>query len=443
MSEPTENEHSLAAEIIDNAPVNAQQLLVVGLCLMFNMLDGFDVTAMAVIANAVSNEISLTPDKLGWIFSFALAGMTVGSVLLAPLADRVGRRKLMIFSLVLLGLSITLTAQAGSFSEFVMLRFISGLGAGVMLVCSATLAAEYSPEKYRALSVSAVLSGYPLGALMTSVVAGAVLPEFGWRGMFWFGGTLTLAMGIVAYMAIPESLKFLFQSGSEAALAKANVILAKFGKAAMAKFPELPAGKPAHDAGILQRVQRLLSGRYRAITLTLWASFFLCFGTLYFLLSWLPKLVEDAGHTAGDGRNLFVALNLGGVIGIYIMGCLSIRWKLTNIVCSMLVASALGMAIYASVENQLNVLMLLIFGIGVLQQGGFTGLYAAATKLYPTEIRSTGIGWAVGLGRTGAIVGPAVAGYLVNAGFDMSGVFYIFAVPIAIGGAIVYRLHVK
>ena len=167
---------SVVAEVIDNGQVSGQQILVVGLCMFFNMLDGFDITAMAIVASAVSQELQLTADRLGLIFSFALAGMMTGAMFLAPVSDIIGRRKLIILSVTLVGVSILLTANAATLTEFIILRFISGLGAGAMLACQATLAAEYSPEKYRSLSVASTTAGYPLGAVMTSVVAGFIMP---------------------------------------------------------------------------------------------------------------------------------------------------------------------------------------------------------------------------------------------------------------------------
>ncbi len=168
---------NVVADVIDNGQVSGQQFLVVGLCMFFNMLDGFDITAMAVVATAVSTELQLSPDRLGLIFSFALAGMMAGAMVLAPISDIIGRRKAIIISLLLVGVSILLTARATTLGEFIALRFISGLGAGAMLACQATLAAEYSPEKYRSLSVSAVTAGYALGAMMTAVVAGFIMPD--------------------------------------------------------------------------------------------------------------------------------------------------------------------------------------------------------------------------------------------------------------------------
>jgi predicted MFS family arabinose efflux permease len=143
------------------------------------------------------------------------------------------------------------------------------------------------------------------------------------------------------------------------------------------------------------------------------------------------------------GRQAFFLFNLGGVIGIYLLGLMSIRWKLTNLIFTLLFLSAAAMVVFAMAPNELSLLLIIIFAIGLLQQGGFTGLYSAAAKAYPTEIRSTGIGWAIGLGRSGAVAGPAAAGYLIAAGLDMSANFYIFAVPMALGGLIAYRLHIR
>lgn len=434
--------HQLVADIIDNGEVSFQQILVIVLCLIFNMVDGFDITTMAIVATSVSNELGLSADKLGWIFSFALAGMVIGAMGIAPLSDIIGRRKIIIMSLLLVGISILLTAKASSLTEFIVLRFISGLGAGSMLACQATLASEYSNEKFRALSVNVVVAGYPLGALMTAVVAGYIMPDYGWRGMFWFGGGATVLMSITAMLFIPESLKYLFEQQPTDALKKVNQILVKLKRGTLSKLPSITKSTTA-KGGMANNVKALLSVDHRTKTLILWSSFFLGFATLYVLMSWIPKLVEDAGYSAEIGRSAFFWFNLGGVVGIFISGTLAIRYSLTSVISVLLVGSAFAMAVFASVSVELKVMMLIIFGIGLLQQGGFTGLYAAAAKAYPTEIRATGIGWCAGLGRSGAVIGPATAGYMIAAGFDMSAIFYTFAVPMAVGGLFAYALKIK
>ena len=442
MSTIAGSSENLSHDVIDRGGITTQQLLVVGLCLFFNMLDGFDITAMAVVANPVATELELTPDRLGWIFSFALAGMMGGAMFLAPISDIIGRRKMIIMSVALIGVSIIFTATATTLTEFVILRFISGLGAGAMLACQAALAAEYSPDKYKTFAVAAVTSGYPMGAMMTSVIAGFIMPEYGWRGMFWFGGILTLSMVLVAWLFIPESLKFLFQRRPEDALERVNKILRKLKKPELDEMPEVTEDQEPHY-GIVEGMKRLLHDEHRVKTLTLWTAFFLCFSTLYFLMSWIPALMEDSGFDATVGREAFFLFNLGGVIGIYLMAIMSTKFKLTNLILYLSSAAAIGMIIFAMAPTQLSLLLGLTLLIGIVQQGGFTGLYGAAAKAYPTSMRSTGIGWCIGLGRSGAVVGPAAAGYLLAAGLDMSALYFIFAVPMAIGGMIAWRLHIK
>ena len=428
-------------DFIDKGSITSQQILVVALCFVFNMLDGFDITAMAVVASSVSSDLSLTDDLLGWIFSFALAGMMVGAMVLAPVADIIGRRVLIILSLLLVGVSILLTSKADSLGPFIILRFVSGMGAGALLACQASLAAEYSPEKYRALSVALVTAGYPTGAMMTSVVAGFIMPEYGWRSMFVFGGLITLGMVFVAWLMIPESLKYLLEKQPKNALIKINEILQKLKHSPIDELPERIKSHK-NKTTLLNNMRMLLSPKYRSLSLTLWTAFCCAYATLYFLMSWIPKLMENAGYDMAAGRNAFFLFNLGGVIGIYLLGYLSIKWKLTNLIFNLSIASAISMIAFALAPNELNTLLILIVMIGILQQSAFTGLYGVAAKAYPTEIRSTGVGWAIGLGRIGAVIGPALAGYLILAGYDMSANFMFFSIPMIVCGFIAYRLHI-
>ena len=438
LAEATQSAEEYLAEVVDTGRIGRQQILVVALCMLFNALDGFDISAMSVVASAVAQELTLSPERLGWIFSFALAGMMAGAMLLAPLADRWGRRTVTIASMALVGVTILATASAETLGEFIALRFLSGIGAGAMLASQAALAAEYSPAKYRAAAVALVTSGYPLGAMMTSVVGGFVIPEFGWRGMFFVGGVTTIVMVVLAFLLLPESLKYLLERRPNKALDRANVILRKMGRDALAVLPEVVRAETQTSPRF-----GILEPGLRTKTLILWTAFLLTFSTLYFLMSWIPALVEGAGQTTEAGRDAFFLFNVGGVLGIYLMSFASTRWKLTNVVCVLSLAAGAAMVLFAGLPTELTLMMVLILLIGILQQGGFTGLYSTAAKLYPTEQRSTGVGWAIGLGRFGAVVGPAVAGYLLAAGFTISGVFFFFAVPMAVGGLEAYRLHVE
>jgi benzoate transport len=429
--------------VIDDGRVSPKQFLVIALCVLFNMVDGFDITAMAIVASGVATDLDLSPDRLGLTFSFALAGMMAGAMGLAPLSDIIGRRKLIIASLLLIGVSIMLTANASTLTEFVALRFISGLGGGALLASQATLAAEYSPEKYRALAVTVVTAGYPAGAMMTSVIGGLVMPEYGWRGMFWIGGIVTLAMAAIALLLIPESLKYLFDRRPGNALERSNRILLSLGKPTIEALPDVETRNADEKRNVLGNMKMLLSDEHWKATLILWATFFMCFGTLYFLMSWIPRLMEQSGFSAEAGRTAFFLFNFSAIIGVFSLGFLATRWKLSKLVSSFLFLSAVAMVAFAAAPRNLDLLLAITFVMGFLQQGGFTGLYAVAAKLYPTSIRSTGIGWAIGLGRFGAVVGPALAGYLIAAGLDMSMNYYLFAIPMAMGGILAWRTHVR
>jgi benzoate transport len=440
MSARPERADTVASRVIDHGPIRVQQGLVILLCMLINMIDGFDITAMAVVAADVGSELRIADDRIGWIFGFATAGMVAGAVLLAPLSDLVGRRTLILASLVLVGISVLLTARASGFAEFVALRFLSGAGAGAMLASQAALAAEYSPERLRALAVALVTSGYPAGAMLTSIAAGYIVPEHGWRGVFEFGGIVTLFMVAVAWLAIPESIKFLIERRPPSALERLNRIMRRLGEAPLAA---LPAPAPLDVAADTAGPRTLLDATHKRLTLGLWSAFFLSFGALYFLLSWLPKLMTDAGFDDDVARQSFFLFNLGGVLGIYMLGLLSAVVPLSRLVAAMLAAAACGMLAFAAAPAEPSLLLALVFVIGLLQQGGFTGLYGVAAKVYPTRVRATGVGWAIGLGRFGAVAGPVIAGYLIAAGLGMNASFLLFALPLAVSALLAARLAVR
>ena len=436
-------------DLIDHGKFSFRQILIVLLCLVFNMVDGFDITAMAVTAHQIGEDMQLSEDKLGLVFSFSLAGMMLGAMFLAALSDVIGRRTMIIFTLVLVGATVLLTASVNSLPALIMLRFISGLGAGAMLASVATLASEYSPEKFRALAVTAVTAGYPLGAMTTGLVASSVVPEFGWQGMFVAGGSATLLLALVAFFMIPESLHFLCKKQPDDALQRVNRILQIFKIQSLQYLPSVEDAGGATEAdrkNIQQKMLTLLTPEFRRSTLTLWATFFLCISTLYFLMSWTPKLIINLGYSADAGNLAFTLFNFGGVLGIFILGYLASKWSLSTLISIFAITSAVFMWAFAgavSLDFNQTSLMMLIFIIGISMQGGYTGMYAVAAKIYPIEIRSTGVGWAIGLGRFGAVLGPGIAGYMIASGLPITINFMVFAIPMLIGGIFAYQLRVR
>lgn len=433
----------LVANIIDNGPVTRQQLIVIGVCFLLNMLDGFDITAMAVTANTIGLQLNLGTDKLGIVFSFALAGMMLGAMLLGSISDVIGRRNSILVSVTVAGTAVLLTSQVETLWQLMLLRFISGLGAGAMLASQATLAAEFSPTRYRALSVASVTAGYPLGAMVTGLLAGHIMPGYGWQGMFLAGGLATLVMAIIAALSLPESLQFLFDKRPGNALPRINRVLDRLKRPRLESLPTADTTPQDATHNLLHKMLTLFTPQHRTQTLTLWVAFFFSFAALYFLMSWIPKLVMALGFSAQHGNEAFSLFNLGGVLGVFLMGGLTTRWPLNIIVSLFLLLAALTMMVFVWVPASKTLLFSVIFIIGILQQGGFVGLYAVATQIYPSAIRNTGVGWSIGVGRGGAVIGPAVAGFMLAGGVSVAGNFLVFSVPLLIAGAIALRLRTQ
>jgi len=430
----------MAANQIDENKFGIYQFLIIALCMTINMVDGFDITSMAVVATEVGSELQIAEEKLGFVFSSSLAGMMLGAMFLAALSDIFGRRKVILFSLLVVGVSVLMTAYVATLYQMIVLRFVSGLGAGAMLASQATLASEYSPSRYQALAVAVVTAGYPLGAMLTGVVAEIVVPQFGWRSIFIVGGAITLCLWVIALALLPESLQFLCNKAPKDALKKVNRILTRLS---LPRLNSMPESSIPNTQSMLKNMTLLLAPQYRLKTITLWISFMLAVFTLYFFLSWLPSVLISEGYDPKFGRQAFTVFNLGGVIGIFLLGVMATRIKLSVVVAIYLFLAASLMVGFGLIDGQPVKILAAITIIGILMQGGFTGLYALSTKLYSSEIRSTGVGWAIGLGRLGAVFGPAVAGYLIADGLSMNENFIVFAIPVLLASVGILTLKIR
>ncbi len=432
MAEASQNTYS----IIQDTKMTVLQYVTIFICFLMNMLDGMDVLVIAFTAPAISSEWSISPKELGVVFSSAVAGMTVGALFVAPLADKIGRKRLMLLCALTMGISIFATALSQSISQLMILRFVSGLGIGGMLASSSTLASEYASPKSRDFWVGLVVGGYPVGAVFAGLVASYVIPEYGWRAMFQVAGLATLVTVPVIFFYLSPSIDYLIKRRPKNALEKVNGILGKMKQATLDELPTLE-GSPQKGGFI----QVFANGRSGA-TFRLWSAFFMAFATLYFLVSWIPKLTTAAGLSERLGIYSGTVFNLGSFIGVVLMGGLAIRIGLKRTIFIFLIAAAVLMSVFGLFIG--SEMVLVLFGlIGFTMHAGFVGLYPLAAKLYPVEIRSTGVGWAIGAGRFGAILGPIAAGYLIAAGVELSINFIIFAIPCVIAGVLVTFIRVK
>ena len=423
---------------IDDGPVVPLMWLVVLLGFLLNLADGIDVVAMSVTAPSVAAEWGLERGALGPLFSAALFGMAIGAAGLAPLSDKMGRRTLLVAAMFLVGLSmlaVSWIASSASVTLFAMLRFISGLGIGVIFGCAPALASEFMPSRYRSLAVSMVVMGYPVGAVLAGPIANALIPGFGWTAVFTAGGILTLLIGAVTWTLLPESPEFLAGRAGHRPERhnEVNRLLARLERDAVTDLsPDVI--RPSSTS-----VAQILTAERRLRTLVLWAIYFMGFLTMYFMLSWIPTLFVDAGYTRSQGIEALTGFNLGAIPGILVLAVLTTRLPLVPLL-SLFFLSAGGVLVYVGLTepSALKSLMTLMFVGGVFLHGGFTCLYALATQAYPSDVRAAGVGWAAGLGRTGAIASPLLAAALISAGWGMYSLFLSFALPLVIGGLLLW-----
>ncbi|GAB5486962.1 MAG: MFS transporter [Parasphingorhabdus sp.] len=425
---------------IDEGSLHPLQITIIFICLILNMVDGFDVVAMSVAAPALTEEWGISAVEKGYILSAALIGMTLGAILLAPLSDVYGRRKVLIWSVVTISVSMIATGMVPkSVTLMIVLRIVSGLGIGAIIASTTSVASEFAPERYRNLFVTLVIAGYPMGAMLVGPLAGIVIPGQGWQMLFIYGGLFTLASGVLVALLLPESAEFLAgrKGLQKHGLDDINQILARIGKFPIDHLPDRSVDSHPGAA----KVSDLLTDSYRSVTARLWVIFFTGFLTLYFLLSWIPSLFVNNGLSQGQGIFALTIFNLAGVLGIIVIGLTTTKFRLAVPVALFFLTSGLVMLI-AGWQRPVDstALNMMIFAIGFLLQGAFTAMYAIAARIYETHIRTTGIGWSMGLGRTGAILSPILAGYLVALGSGMYGLFLIFAVPALIAGALTMTL---
>ncbi|MCY1643175.1 MFS transporter [Methylorubrum sp. SL192] len=411
------------------------QAFAVGTCFVLNMLDGMDILMMSYLAPAITSDWNIGAAALGVVFSAALAGMMVGALVLAPLADQFGRRPVILWSVALMGLSMISCGFAPDITTLIVLRFIVGLGIGAILASMAAITSEYSPARYRIVSVALLQAGYPIGAMLAGLAVNAWLPDLGWRVLMSAAGGATLILLPFAVMLLPESLEFLEKRQPRGALACINAIRRRMGQPPMLTLTEVGERKPVSF--------RLLFdyGQWRQ-TLLLWAAFFCCYMTLYFAIAWIPRLAIEAGLDRSQAIVAGTVYNFGAFSGGLALCWLLFKFDVRRLVLLMMLGGSLSLVAFA-VPMSVTLTLLVAFCIGFTVQGGFNGLYPLVAGAYPAQVRSTGIGWCIGVGRSGAVIGPLIAGWLLAAQQPLSVLFLIFTVPLISVGLLVMAVTLR
>jgi len=417
---------------VDQIKMTKVQYFSIAICFLMNILDGMDVLVVSYCAPAIAQDLNLGPKTLGAVFSAGLIGMAIGAIFLAPFADKFGRKKLILVSAFIMGLSVLLTAFSENIFQLIFMRLLSGLGIGCMLATTATLTSENVLNNSKDFWVSLVLSGYPVGAVLSGYIAAAVIPLYGWESMFILSGLITILTIPLTYFFLTESPQFYLKKQPKGALKKANKILVKMNFEALESLPKV-------DLSVINKsqVSQLFTKKYKISTLQLWAALFFAFGCLYFLISWIPKLATDAGLSIELAIYAGSIFNVGAFFGIVLQGYFSSKIGLKKTISIFLLLTFLLMASF-KVFIGTDILLLIYFLLGFSLQGGFVGLYAVAARLYPTEFKTTGVGWAIGMGRIGGILAPLIGGLFISLGLSLSANFFIFSIPALLASILTY-----
>jgi benzoate transport len=422
---------------VDQMKMTKVQYFSIAICFLMNVLDGMDVLVVSYCAPMIAEDLNLGPKTLGFVFSAGLIGMAIGAIFLAPLADRFGRKKLILASALIMGLSVLLTAFSETILELIIMRLISGLGIGCMLATTATLTSENVLNNSKDFWVSLVISGYPVGAVVSGYVAAAIIPSYGWESMFLLAGLTTLITIPLIFFFVSESPQFYLKKQPDGALEKVNRILIKMNFKPLDSLPDVELITTNNSL-----VSRLFSNKYKISTLQLWAALFFAFGCLYFLISWIPKLATDAGLSIELAIYAGTIFNVGAFFGIILQGYFSSKIGLKKTISIFLFLTFLLMASFKLFVGT-DILLLIYFLLGFSLQGGFVGLYAVAARLYPTEFKTTGVGWAIGMGRVGGILAPLIGGFLISIGLSLSANFFIFSIPALLASVLTFYMSSK
>jgi MFS transporter, AAHS family, 4-hydroxybenzoate transporter len=403
---------------IDAQPVGAFQIKLLLICATVLFLDGFDTTAIGYVAPALAKQWNIGKAALGPVFSAGLFGLMIGALLFGPLADRIGRKKIIIFSTLAFGIGTLVTSLVNDVNSLLAIRFLTGLGLGGAMPNTIALTSEFSPHRRRATMVMVMFVGFSIGAALGGLLAAALIPPFGWRSVFVIGGAAPLFLVPMLAWRLPESVRFLALTGRADARV-AELLTFVNAKAVFAADTRFVVDEPALK-GI--PVRHLFRGGRTLATLLLWVVFFMSLLDIYFLSNWLPTVLNDLGASISQAAAIGSMLQVGGVVGTFALGSIIDRFSFRALALVYFVA-VFAVGAIGQLGHSAVLVTIAIFVAGFCIVGGQIAANALAAGFYPTSVRATGVGWALGVGRVGSIVGPLVGGVLLSLQWSAGEVF--------------------
>jgi AAHS family 4-hydroxybenzoate transporter-like MFS transporter len=427
-------------EVISEAEVGRLQVLVLAVCALVTVLDGFDLQAIAFTGPVIARQWGIEATALGVIFSAALVGMTLGALLIGMLGDRFGRKAAVVLSVALFGVFTLATARAESYNELLVYRFLTGLGAGGAIPSVTTLTAEYAPARLRVRMIAIMSIGLPLGGVFGGLLAAQIIPIWGWASVFYVGGILPLLLLPLIGKVLPESIHFLVTKKEGKANATVARILKQIDPSGHYTENDRFLVPEARMRGLL--VKHLFDNGMARNTLLLWLAFFINLFAIYFLMSWLPSILVNSGLLISKAINISVLFSLGGALGALLLAQLMTQYGSRQVLTWFFsLAALLCVVVVRLAGDSPLVLTSIIFLSGFLTISAQIGLNATAAGIYPTDIRATGVGWALGIARVGAITGPVIGGVLASLQLDIQGYFLLFGVVLMIAAVAIALLQ--
>ena len=426
-------------QAIDDTPFSRFHWVIIVLGFLVLAIDGFDTAAMGYIAPTLSADWGIKKQDLGPVLSAALLGLSFGALLAGPISDRMGRKRVLVFSCLFFGLASLGTAYAETLNMLTFWRFLTGLGLGAAMPNAITLVSEFAPKRCRSMAINTMYCGFPLGAAGGGVISSWLIPSYGWHSVLLAGAIAPLTLTVLLVLFLPESVKYLVHRGKSVTQVKR--IAQRFMSGSLEQVTQfyLDEDKVTVKKG---SVAQLFSMPWLPGTLMLWMTYFMGLVIYYVLLSWMPTLMLGMGYPLAESAWLTSLFTFGGTAGILLAGWLMDRWEAHKVVSlgfmlTMLFALALGFE-----HNHIVLFGTLIFLMGIAMNGAQSGLQTLAATFYPTHCRATGIAWMQGVGRFGGVAGTMMSAQLLSLQWQADSILMFLSLPALVAAAAtVYKLQ--
>lgn len=411
-------------DAIEGRPVGLGQWRLLILCLVIVCFDGFDAQIMGYTAPALVEGMHVSRQILGPVISAGLFGLMLGALALGTLGDRIGRKRIILLSTMIFGIFSTLTAFAETVPQITALRFLTGIGLGGAMPAAIALVSEYMPRRRRGMMVTITVCGFAIGPAIGGFVAGDLIHAWGWGGMFVAGGAIPLLLVPVLAACLPESARFLIRTKAPAA-AVANSLQ----RALLERFPAEGSYRHQETRPTSTAIGEIFKDGRAVGSVLLWIAIFLNLIGINLQTNWLPLMITDLGFPIGQAATATAMFHVGGALGGLVLARLLDRFDLVRAVAVISFVAGVTVILIGFGGTTMLALTITIFLAGLFVVGGQSALNALSGMYYPEHIRSTGSGWALGIGRLGAAVGPTVGSTLVLLHLDMRTLFYVEAAP--------------